>query len=82
MVQAMYGVPSEDIQLLYGVPAPEDTLLTVVLRVLTSPIFIIASFVVGVLFYLRTSKKIFLIVPLVICLLSAALALLRYVFGF
>lgn len=83
MIQIFYDVPPPpefSHQPLYGV-SPKGNVIILLSGFLT-PFFVIISFVVGVLLYLKTNKKIFLTIPLVISLVYFVLALYKYIYGF
>lgn len=75
---AKYGPPSniQDIQTAYGVPNPNPALsiIMVILSLITTPIFIVCSFIIGSILYLITHKKIFIVIPLILSFLY----LIRY----
>lgn len=67
-IQIKYGVPNSYPVPAYGVPDSNPILLATVtiLSIITSPIFIVCSFIVGSILYLITHKKIFIIIPLIL----------------
>lgn len=76
LTQKKYGPPNlYELPLKYGpppysLPSPFMTLFSLI----TTPIFVISSFIVGSILYLITHKKIFIIIPLILSFLY----LIRY----
>lgn len=52
---------------MYGPPVVEPTqsrsLIEIIFSLITSPVLIIISFIVGIILFLKTKKKIFVIIP-------------------
>lgn len=65
----------------YGSPLPSRRVLTVLFSLITTPLVVVVSFVVGSILYLLTHKKIFIIIPLILALLYLARYLAETIFG-
>lgn len=71
-MQVKYGIPpTTPVYELYGVPVSPTPLnfINQLLLFITTPIFIVASFVIGIVIYLFTKKKLFLFIPLILGLI-------------
>ncbi len=64
-IQILYGPPEEFSNPLYGMPPLRSKILTTILSLILSPIFVSASFIIGTILFLVTHKKIFIIIPLI-----------------
>lgn len=82
-MQIKYGPPPVEIQPLYGVipERPPNGFFTII-SLITSPVFIIVSFVVGSILYLITHKKFFIIIPLILFFFSLLWYVVKIIFGF
>lgn len=85
-MQVKYGPPPIDIdppQPMYGV-YPNKTSLSFyrIITIITSPVLIIVSFIVGTILYLITHKKIFIIIPLILSFFYLLRRLIETYFGF
>jgi len=83
---AKYGPPPSDIlsmQIAYG-PRPSQTPMSIykIISIVTSPMLIIVSFIVGTILYLITHKKIFIIIPLILSFFYLLRYLVETYFGF
>lgn len=73
-MQILYGPPPGLVMPLYGSnfsrkpPSLSSQILTTIISLLLNPIFITISFIVGVILYLFTHKKIFIIIPLILAI--------------
>ena len=75
ILQPMYGVYPEPIVVKYGPPySPSSTFMTL-FSLVTTPITIVTSFIIGIILYLITHKKVFIIIPLILSFLY----LIRYI---
>lgn len=62
--QALYGPPS-----MFDNRSLFDKILTTTISLILNPIFITVSFIVGIILYLFTHKKIFIIIPLIFAII-------------
>ncbi len=77
MTQLLYGPPinTKSYADLYGPPSAFDNqslfskILTTTISLILNPIFITISFIVGIILYLFTHKKIFIIIPLIFAII-------------
>lgn len=79
-IQALYGP-----QPIYGtppgvLPSPLSSLLAL-LSAITAPFIVVVSFIVGIILYLSTHKKVFIIIPLILSVLYLIRRLIEIVFG-
>lgn len=79
-LQPMYGV-IEPVVMKYGPPNTFSSPVVALFSLITTPIIVVTSFVVGSILYLITHKKIFLIIPLILSFLYLARYLLDKFMG-
>jgi len=65
LYQTAYGPPPPA----YGPPNFIYPSLTSIFSLITTPVVVVSSFVIGIILYLITHKKIFLIIPLILSIL-------------
>jgi len=61
-------------------PSPLGVVFNAI-RLFLSPLFLIISFTVGIILFLLTRKKIFIITPLIFSILYLLLLVSSYIFG-
>jgi len=80
--QIMYGPPSS-FQTKYGPYSSQPSnILYSIISLITTPIFIIVSFIIGSILFLITHKKIFIIIPLILSFFYLLRYLIETFFGF
>lgn len=77
--QNAYGPPT-DFQPLYGAMIP-FSIPKLIFSYLTAPMVVIVSFIVGIVLYLITHKKVFIIVPLILSILYIISRIIETIFG-
>lgn len=65
-MQDLYGPP---INPLYGTPSLPSEILNTIILLIFNPIFITLSFIIGIILYLKSHKKIFIIIPLIFAII-------------
>ncbi len=85
MVTMKYGPPPSNnlpLQVAYGPPPESPLSIYKIISIVTSPLLIILSFIVGTILYLITHKKIFIIIPLILSFFYLLRYLIETYFGF
>lgn len=80
-----YGPPPSNnlpLQVAYGPPPESPLSIYKIISIVTSPLLIILSFIVGTILYLITHKKIFIIIPLILSFFYLLRYLIETYFGF
>lgn len=79
MSQPIYGMPA-DVQALYGVPIT-PSIPSIIISLITAPIFIISSFIIGIILYLITHKKVFIFIPVIMGIFYIIVSFMGRIYG-